>query len=244
MFNRYSRSHYVPRFGQPSWNTVRARRANPTPLKTYSAEQVFAAAVAAQETNGEYVKQEQRDPETNAVTVRTNKELMREFLEQELTDAQRAQGQQIRNHYQKLLFRQMTGELKDFLATALRVSTKEEFANNDWLDLAIVASLPSCYQRDVAREMAQNQLQQMSSASQTVGTVGERITGEFEIVQSHWSQKWNLWTINARRGNDLFFFFNHTQLTPGQTVALAGTIKGYRDGNITQLNRVKLTKQK
>jgi hypothetical protein len=243
MFNRYPRtSHYPSRFGQPNWQNTRARRANPVAIKTYTADRVFAAAVAAQEVNGEYLKYERRDPDTGTVTARPNKEIMREFLEQDLTAAQKVLGQQIRDHYHKLLFQQMSGELKDFLATALRVSTKETFANNDWLDLAIVAALPSCYQRDVNRESAREERKELAATSQPVGQPGDRISGEFRVVQCNWSQKWQVWTVNAQQGANMFFFFLPLEVQPGQTIRMSGTVKGHRDGNITQLNRVRMTK--
>lgn len=209
-------------------------------LKMYSADQVFGAAVAAQELNGEYLKYAQTDPETGAVKRRPNKELMRQYLEADLTENQRAQAQAIRAHYQKLLFQQMTGELKDFLASALRVSTRPEFANNDWLDLAIVAALPSCYQRDVAREAAEAQREEIAQNSVPVGQPGERITGEFTVVQSRWSQKWNMWTVNAQQNGNLFFFFLKQQVYPGDVIKISGTVKHHRDGNTTQLNRVRI----
>ena len=245
MFNRfptfYNRNTH-PRQGYRNFSGAVAGKGKGMSLKTYPASQVFAAAVAAQEHNGEYRKYEQRDPETGAVTARPNKELMREFLEQELTPEQLAEGEAVREHYQRLLFQQMTGELKDFLVSALRVSSRETFANNDWLDLAIVAALPSCYQRDRIREAARDQRDQLAAGSQPVGQVGQRITGEFQVVQCYWSQKWNSWTVTAQQGTNLFFFFLSAQVSPGQKIGLAGTVKGHRDGNVTQLNRVRLTR--
>ena len=102
----------------------------------------------------------------------------RELLEQELTPEQMAEGTAVREHYQRLLFQQMTGELKDFLVSALRVSSRESFANNDWLDLAIVAALPSCCQRDRIREAARDQRDQLAAGSQPVGQVGQRSASE------------------------------------------------------------------
>ena len=245
MFNRfptfYNRNTH-PRQGYRNFSGAVAGKGKGMSLKTYPASQVFAAAVAAQEHNGEYRKYEQRDPETGAVTARPNKELMREFLEQELTPEQLAEGEAVREHYQRLLFQQMTGELKDFLVSALRVSSRETFANNDWLDLAIVAALPSCYQRDVFRENAREAREKIAAASQPVGQPGERITGEFQVVQCNWSPKWNVWTVNAQQDSNLFFFFLPREVQPGQVLRLTATVKHHRDGNVTQLNRVRVAK--
>lgn len=211
-----------------------------TATKTYPASQVFAAAVAAQEHNGAYVKYAQQNQQGQLV--RPNKEVMREFLDQELTPDQIAQGEEVRDHYQRLLFQQITGELKDFLATALRVSSRDSFGDTDWLDLAIVAVLPSCWQRDRVREAARDQREQLAATSQLVGNVGDRISGEFQVIQCNWSQRWNSWTVTAQQDTNLFFFFLNQELKTGTTVRLAGTVKKHRDGNTTQLNRVRLVK--
>lgn len=246
MFNRrpyYNRNTH-PRVGYnqmvSAGQQTRYRRTNPVATKTYSADQVFGAAVAAQEANGDYVKYAKQDPETGAVLVKPNKELMREFLETQLTPEQIARGREVREHYHRLLFQQLAGELKDFLASALRVSSRAEFGNTDWLDLAIVAALPSCCYRDQKREAAQTQREQIAENSQPVGQPGDRVSGDFTVVQCSWSRKWNLWTVNAQHNGNLFFMFLKQEVQPGTVIHVTGTVKHHRDGNVTQLCRVRV----
>ena len=231
--NRPQRSSYA--FGAAR---KPAQRRNQLVL-SWTADQVFAAAVMAQQQNGEYVKNVQYNDQ-GEVTVQPNKVVMRELLMQNTQFSAEAisQGQQVREHYQKLLFEQMSGELKDFLSSALRIASKEQFQNNEWLDLAIAAALPSCAERDQKRRAAEAERDQLTTQSNPVGQVGDKIALQMQVVQCRWSQKWNCWTINAQAGGNMFFFFHKQELTG--TVQVCGTVKGHRD-RITQLNRVKIT---
>jgi hypothetical protein len=217
------------------------KRANSN-VVNWTAEQVFAAAVAADQVNDGYRKYEEKNLETGVVR-KANKTVIQDLLRDgtQFTAEQIAQGNQIRQHYQGLLFDQMAGDLKDFLATVLRVSTRESVASNDWLDLAVIASLPNSYRRDIARLEAEAARKQIAESSKLHGQPGDRVRGEFVIVQCRWSQKWNRWTVNATLNDNLFFFFHNKELTVGSTVQLAGTVKCHRDGNTTQLNRVKIS---
>ena len=241
MYKRYSNQYTPNQFTpQPSWQATRARRANPVALKTWSADQVWAAAVAAQAANGEYVKFPKYDDQ-GKLSTNPNKELMRELLAQGVFTAEEiAAGNSVREHFHGLVFEQMAGTIKDFAASALRISHKTEFVNTDFLDLAIVASLPNCALRDAQRRVVNEQRDEAAVTSQLVGQIGERLTGEFTVVQCRYSQKWGLYTANVTQDGNLFFMFLKQELTAGSRVKLSGTIKAHRDGNTTQLNRVKV----
>lgn len=241
MFNRFP-SFYNNQPQRSSYAFGAARKpaqSRSQQVLTWPADQVFAAAVMAQQQNGEYLKFERRD-EQGEVTHKPNKVVMRELLMQNIQFSVEtiAQGQLVREHYQKLLFEQMSGELKDFLSNALRIASKEQFQSNEWLDLAIAAALPSCAERDQQRQAAQAEREQLTAQSNPVGQVGDRIDLQMQVVQCRWSQKWNCWTINAQAGGNMFFFFHKQEITG--TVQVRGTVKGHRD-RITQLNRVKIT---
>ena len=241
MYKRYSNQYTPNQFTpQPSWQATRARRANPVALKTWTADQVWAAAVAAQDTNGAYVKFPTYGV-LGELSTQPNKSLMRELLDKGVFTAEQiTAGKSVREHFHGLVFEQMAGTLNDFSASAVRISHKTEFVNTDFLDLAIVASLPSCARRDIQRRVVADQRTEAAATSQLVGQIGERITGEFTVVQCRYSQKWGLYTANATQDGNLFFMFLKQELAAGSQVKLSGTIKAHRDGNTTQLNRVKV----
>jgi hypothetical protein len=237
MFNKtfYKRPNHSYGFA----NAAARKYRKSVQICTWSAEQVFAAAVTAQEINSEYLKYPKHNEQGN-VTARPNKEVMRELLVNgaEFTAEQIASGNQVRDHYQQLLFEQMSGELKEFLQNALRISSRAEFQSNDWLDLVIVAALPSCAQRDQIRRAAEQKRQELAEQSQLVGKIGDRVEGDAEVIECRWSQKWNCWTVNARLGNNLLFFFHKSEVSG--KIKLRGTVKGHRENNVTQLNRVQI----
>jgi hypothetical protein len=211
-------------------------------VSTWDTDQVFAAAVAAQEINSGYQKFAKFDDQFNCVS-KPNKVLMHEMMvaQCEFTEDQWAQARAVRNHYQSLLFEQMAGELKDFLSTALRIATAIHVRSNNWLDLAVIAALPGCYKRDCERKAAEEQRQLLQQRSSPVGQVGQRVQGRFEVVQCRWSDRWCRWTVNAQQDHNLFFFFHNHSLKPGDQIEVRGTVKCHRDGTVTQLNRVKVT---
>lgn len=234
------------------------KRSKFAPAQTWDGITVFAAAVVAQEINGEYLKFPKQiedlhlpeayakyatwDEGSQSWFLSPNKVLISRLLTDgfEFSQAHLEKAENIRMHYQALLFEQMAGELKSFLLTALRVSGRETFQSNDWLDLAVVSSLPGCYERDIARRAAEDQRKELAQKSHPVGNIGDRVVGKFTVVQCSFSPKWNCWTVNAEKDGNLFFFFYKSQLKVGELVNLAGTVKNYRD-TVTQLNRVKIS---
>jgi hypothetical protein len=214
------------------------------PEKIYTADQVFAAAVQAQLQNGKYVKFPEYDLATGDPIRQTNRSLMvNMLLNQTVFSVEQIQrGRQVRQHFQGYLLQEIAGTLKQFGSSALRVSSKDQFSSNDILDLSIIAALPDCAERDQRRQSDEDERRRAAATSQLVGRPGDRITGEFEIVTSVWSQRWNCWTVNAISNGNLFFMFLNKNIPAGTLVKLSGTVKSHRDDNITQLHRVRLHK--
>jgi hypothetical protein len=211
--------------------------------KEFTPEEVFGAAVAAQELNKSYIKvpvYSTPDADGNYKIVnKPNKEEMRDILmNKTMTPEQIEQGKVVRFHYQGLLLRLVGNQINDFQTTALKVASKEMFNDVDNYDLAVIASLPSCYARDLANET----VTELAKGSKHIGTVGSKVMGEFEIVKSIFSMKWQSWIINAKMGNDMFFFFFREDLGTGSKKFLSAQVKGHGDDNVTKLGRVKIIK--
>jgi len=213
-----------------------------TPSKEFTPDEVFGAAVAAQELNKGYIKEPTYGHPIDGnykIVNRPNKEEVRNILmNKTMTPEHIEQGKAIRTHYQGLLFKLVGGQLNDFLSTTLRVASKEMFTDVDTYDLAVVSSLPSCYARDLNKE----NIDELVKNSAHVGTVGSKIMGEFEILKSTFSMKWQTWIINAKMGNDIFFFFFKEDLGTGTKKFLSAQIKQHCDDNVTKLTRIKVIK--
>jgi hypothetical protein len=221
-----------------------------TPQKVYDADLVWAAACMAQRINGEYVKSldvaqayitnQDLLPESERPIVKdTNRQILTRALEEPntITDADKEQGIIVRRYYKGLSFKILQGKhLNAFANTALAISNRDEIDSN--YDIAIVASLPSCYERAVERDQIDRRISQASGGY--MGPVGAKITANIEIVKSVYSQQWNTYYLTAMTDKDQPCFFAYREgMDVGTTCIITGTVKAHRDDS-TQLNRVKV----
>lgn len=210
----------------------------------YTAEQVWTAAAVAQRINGEYAKYDVMNYDvTPPVVLKTNsKTIMKDVLEGRTvsTPEDVEMGQKIRAHFQNKVMDILVGKASSFVQGAVNAANKAEFdERKDRLDLAIIASLPQSYHRDVKREVVDDRRRELGTAGHT-GTVGERYAGDFSVLSCSFSQKYNCYCINAESAGHAFFFFLHQRVDVGQTYKMRGTVKAHRDEGVTQLNRVKV----
>jgi hypothetical protein len=66
-------------------------------------------------------------------------------------------------------------------------------ANRDTIDsvfdVAVIASLPSCYERGVKRQTVEQRIN--FARGGYVGNVGDKVSTSIEVVKSVYSQNWN-----------------------------------------------------
>jgi hypothetical protein len=105
-------------------------------------------------------------------------------------------------------------------------------------ELAVIACLPQSHLRSMARQEHQARIQMARGG--TVGTVGDKVGMDVEIVSANYSQNYNIYWITAVNDADQPVFFSYkVALKAGDRHTITGTVKGHRD-NKTQLNRVKI----
>ena len=215
---------------------------------TYSVDNVWAAAVAAQRINGSYVKETMYkvDPEMSSNTVidkRRNRDIMVDILANpaQLTVEDIAQGQECRKFLQNdITFRALKGRLTDFdSSTSKVIAVEDEFDTvKHKLELAVVACLPASHARALERQATQERVRQTSGT--VIGQPGDKVQLAIEVVKSNYSQQWNTWYATAITADNCAVFFAHRQeLAKGATHTIRGTVKAHRDGS-TQLNRVSI----
>lgn len=219
-------------------------------IQMFPAALVWAAACAAQRINGEYLKADLNtyDANQNLVSSRqANKVVMRALLlGQEkpmvsgITDADRQQGEAARQYWQGKMLEVLQNQANDFTRGAIELANREEFAANDWLGLATVAFLPEGYKRGQVRDDRRYAKQDAQLSSQHFGQVGDKVTGNLEVIESRYSVNWNTYYVTARYGTNVVLFSYRSNLEAGHKAQFAGTIKRHRDDNVTQLNRVRL----
>jgi hypothetical protein len=105
-------------------------------------------------------------------------------------------------------------------------------------DLAVIASLPSCYQRGVVRQSTDQRIN--FARGGLIGSVGNKVSTSIEVLRSVYSQSYNTNFITGINSDDQVVFFAYKkELEVGRMYDIYGTVKAHRD-NTTQLNRVKV----
>jgi hypothetical protein len=105
-------------------------------------------------------------------------------------------------------------------------------------DVAVLASMPNSYQANLQRDQRDRRVKY--SQGGYIGTVGERIKTQVEVLKCVYSQKWFTYFVTGITASDQAVFFSYKQeVTIGSVLNIAGTVKR-QDNNQTQLNRVKV----
>jgi hypothetical protein len=211
----------------------------------FTADQVWACAVAAQRINGEYLKepvwtQPDNDLTGPMVLVKdANKQMVKQWLRTEnfslVTTADRDQGREIRNYFNGYLLKQISGKINEFEQTALRIAQMEEFTGRNLLEFAVISCLPSVMLRDQDRKELKNAI---NSSTQMVGEVGDKIQGVIDVFRCDYQQMYDKFKVQARMGDSYVNFWYGSRIDG--TVTIRAKIKAQRGDNTTQLNFVKI----
>ena len=205
------------------------------PVLNFNADDVWGAACQAQRMNGSYIK-----AIAPGVEQQTNRQIVEKLLADPftITDEDREQGKKVRAFYQAYTFKILQGkQLSEFDNNAMLISNRDVITNN--YDLAVIASLPSCYERGVKRQSVDQRVSFAKGGF--IGAVGNKVSATVEVIKSVYSSKWVTNYITGITSDDQVVFFSYrTELPIGAIIDICGTVKGHRD-NSTQLNRVKVT---
>lgn len=211
------------------------------PVLNFNADDVWSAACAAQRINGSYIKAstfEFRDQEEQE-KIEPNKQIMERYLADTnlITDSDRTQGEAVRQYYKGLTFKILQGKkLNDFDNTAMVIANRDVIES--MYDVAVIASLPSCYERGVKRDNDNRKLE--NARGGFIGHVGDKVQVNVEVVRSVFSQQWSVYFVSGVTDKDQAVFFSHKEpIDAGQLITVRGSVKRHGE-NITQLNRVKV----
>ena len=233
-------SRQIQRMGHEDDVTpYRARTKTTKVVVNHNADDVWSASCAAQRINGSYIKLciiSEADP---ATTKLSNRMIIEKLLVDQsgITDDDREQGKKVRAFYQALTFKILQGkQLNEFDNTTMLISNREVITST--YDIAVIASLPSCYERGVLRQTADQRVSFATGGF--IGAVGNKVTTSIEVLRSVFSHTYNVNFITGITSDDQVVFFAYKNvLEVGKMYDIYGTVKGYRD-NSTQLNRVKV----
>ena len=205
----------------------------------HDADNVWSAACAAQRINGSYIKFTMISESDPAETKLSNRMIVEQLLADTfiITDQDREQGKKVRAFYQAYTFKILQGkQLNDFDNTTMLIANRDVITST--YDIAVIASLPSCYERGVVRQSADQRINFATGGF--IGKANDKVTASIEVLKSIYSQKWMTNYVTGITSDDQVVFFAYKQaLNIGKTLNITGTVKAHRD-NSTQLNRVKI----
>jgi hypothetical protein len=213
--------------------------------KQYDTMLVLSAACAAFRVNdNKYIKYDIEknnfvNDDDTVVEYVSNRQLTETYIEQpeHITDIDRDMAEKVLSYWNGKTFKLLTGEyMNNFERSILALLQKETVTEG--YDVAVLASVPNSYLIGVERDERERRVKY--SQGGYIGTVGERINTQVEVLKCVYSQKWFTYFVTGITSSDQAVFFSYKQeVTVGSVLNIAGTVKR-QDNNQTQLNRVKI----
>jgi len=209
------------------------------PVLDLPADNVWGAAVMAQRVNGGYVKISMLSESDKELNKLSNRQIVESLMVDPrlITEEDMEKGKKVRAFYQALTFKILQGKkLNDFDNTAMLLANRDVITSN--YDVAVIASLPSCYERGVQRQSVDQRISFAQGGF--IGTIGKKVSTTIEVLKSTYSQKWMTNFVTGITSDDQVVFFAYkSELPVGNLFDIYGNVKAQRD-NTTQLNRVKV----
>ena len=222
---------------------------------TFPIELVWAAVAAADRVNGgEYVKMVTSYAPAGDILAnsfmaqkRTNRDLTYSFLDKPETmlPEDHEFGRTLHDHYKGLLFRQLGAgtnmPVNTFLDAVSNIVAKTRAGA---YDVAIMASLPSSYRRELERDAVRERLEAKGAASKFIGQEGSKHVLKIVTETVFYSDKYDSHIVTATAGTDIVKFFtskDKAQFPLGQEIVIKGSVKRHgvnRGVNETWFNRV------
>lgn len=212
---------------------------NQQPVFNFNADDVWGAACQAQRINGAYVKLSMLSESDKELNKLSNRQIVESLLvdPRMITTEDFEQGKKVRAFYQALTFKILQGKkLNEFDNNAMVLSNRDVISSN--YDLAVICSLPSCYERGVARQSVDQRISFAKGGY--ISAIGNKVSTSIEVLRCVFSQKWMTNFVTGITSDDQVVFFAYkSELPVGKMFDIYGTVKAQRD-NTTQLNRVKV----
>jgi hypothetical protein len=212
---------------------------NQQPVLNLNADDVWGAACQAHRINGAYVKLSMTSESDPAINKQSNRQIIEALLADPftITDKDREQGKKVRSFFQAYTFKILQGKaLSEFNNTAMLISNRDVITSV--YDVAVIASLPSSYERGVVRQSVDQRISFATGGY--ISAVGNKVSTSVEVLRCVFSQKWMTNFVTGITSDDQVVFFAYkSELPVGKMFDIYGTVKAQRD-NTTQLNRVKV----
>lgn len=204
-------------------------------MDTLQMDRLLAAAIVAQELNGEYVGSKAYSEKPK------NKVLMMQLIESAdpRVDESLGRASEMIQYCQGKMIELMSGGLTQYWQGILKVINKVEIGPKDYNDLGLIASVPSAYERSVLRDRAQDARERAQATSQHFGSPGDRYEGEVQIVSKVFSVKYDRnWFTGVDQNGNLVNFPHNNELVVDQTYRIKAKVRKHGEAKTTLLNYV------
>ena len=199
----------------------------------FKAEQVWAAAIAAQRINGEYL---QNSDEWSSESPRlSNKALIKQWLYSNsipATDADYQAAVDCRNHIKTYLFLEIAGTISEFQHLALKIAQMDSFTSHHLFEFSVIACLPMVMQMDLVRKTVD-----MTPYLSLPGKVGDIVNDTITVVSCVYNENYRKYKVTAILGETLVEFWNR-EFVDGH-YHIDASIKSVNADHTTKLNHVK-----
>jgi hypothetical protein len=220
----------------------RARK--PAEVIEYTVDTVWGAAAYANRINGGYFKDGVWNVDAQTGTQTRVKEPNRDLVklaladQTKITEQDRALGVRALGFLaQQLTLKALKGKTSDFDTAMSKVVAMTGFTNANRLEIALVASQISAYER-AEKELAV--AERIDHSKGYLADIGTKVQAQVEITRAVYSQNYNVYFLSGITDTNQAVFFSYREkFHAGTWITIKGTVKAHRPDS-TQLSRVRV----
>ena len=206
-------------------------------------------AMADRINAGGYIKFPEFDQETGKVSIRPNREIIKDEVSLGLTniiEADRIFAGLMAEHFQGIAFKALSEKLNDFDQKILNFITHDEVDTT--MGMAYLACMAVRYRRELAKETKNEVLLRVGGTSIHQGSIGQHLRLRVQVMSKFEGRAFPGSVIRATDGSNLYFWTSSKMIDmwpdAPEEFEIVGVVKNHqtdRDGNAeTRLTRVKI----
>jgi len=206
-------------------------------------------AYADRLNKGQYVKFPEFDQETGKVSIRPNRDLIKDELilgMRNVNDEDRAFGEKMYNHFQGLAFTAIGQPLGDYDQKIMNLISKETLLAG--MGMVYLAPMAARYRREIIKEEKSEILEQIGATSLHQGMIGASIEARMVIVAKFAGKIFSGSVVKATDGTSFYFWTSNKTVDvwpdAPEPFTISAVVKAHgqtREGYAeTRLTRVKI----
>lgn len=164
-------------------------------------------AMADRINDGKYIKLPEVDPETGNISLRPNREIIKDQITLGLVNilsADREFGERMSVHFQGLAFTAINGTMSDFDQKIMNMLVAEEIDAN--LGMAYLACMAARYHREIVKEHKQEVMTRIAGTSTHQSSIGQHVRLLVTVLNKYEGKTFPGSVVRATDGINLFFW--------------------------------------